>query len=147
MKNEKEKDREGERDLRDAQWGRTVQLELFGLRPVGGCRFQGLRVRFVVNVPVRSTARWNVDPEAAPFISKLICPEAGLSVPRRAHLSRGGPIYPKAGLSAHVHPNAGLSVPMRAHLSRGGPLTLEGGCAMCRLSGSGGGNRFSPPES
>ena len=57
-------------------------------------------------------------------------PEADLSVPRRAHLPRGGPIRPEAGLSMPrraypsrgglIHPEAGLSVPRRTCPSRGG---------------------------
>jgi len=48
---------------------------------------------------------------------RLRTPEAGLSVPRRACLSRGGP----------VRPEAGLSVPSRACPSRGGPACPEAG--------------------
>ena len=58
-------------------------------------------------------------------------PEAGLSVPRRAYLSRGGRVRPEAGFSfprracpsrgGLIRPEAGLSVPRRACLSRGGP--------------------------
>ena len=43
-------------------------------------------------------------------------PEAGLSILRRAYLSRGGPICPEAG----------LSVPRRVYLSQGGPMARGG---------------------
>ena len=45
------------------------------------------------------------------------CPEAGLSVPRRAFLPQGGPVCPEAG----------LSVPRRASLSQGEPDGHEAG--------------------
>ena len=45
------------------------------------------------------------------------CPEAGLSVLRRAYLSRGGPIRLEAG----------LSIPRRAFSFRRGPVYLEAG--------------------
>ena len=50
--------------------------------------------RLSVNVPRRA------------YLSRggPICPEAGLSAPRRAYLSQGGPVIPKAGLSqGHGH--------------------------------------------
>ena len=56
-----------------------------------------------------------------------IYPEAGLSIPRRTYLSRGGPFYPEADLSiprrayisrgGSIYPEAGLSIPRRAYLS------------------------------
>ena len=51
-----------------------------------------------------------------------VCPEAGLSIPRRAYLYRGGPICHEAG----------LSVPRRACLSRGGPIRPEAGLSVRR---------------
>ena len=51
-----------------------------------------------------------------------MCPEAGLSVPMRACLSRGKPVGPEAG----------LSVPRGTCLSRGGPVCLEAGLSIPR---------------
>jgi hypothetical protein len=69
-------------------------------------------------------------------------PEAGLSVPRRARPSRGGPVHPEAGLSVprraypsrggSIRPEAGLSVPRRAYPSRGGPICPEAGPSIPR---------------
>ena len=44
-----------------------------------------------------------------------VCPKTGLSDPRRAYLSRGGPIRPEVGLSD----------PRRACLSCGGPEVVQ----------------------
>jgi len=48
-----------------------------------------------------------------------IYPEVGMYVPRRAYLSRGGPICPKLSLSrgGPIYPEAGLSIPRRPFLS------------------------------
>ena len=64
-------------------------------------------------------------------------PESGLSVPKRAYLSGGGPIRPEAGLSVSkraypsrggpIRPGAGMSVPKRAYPFRGGPIRPEAG--------------------
>jgi len=64
-------------------------------------------------------------------------PEAGLSIPRRAYLSRGGPIYPEAGLfiprraylsrGGHIYPEAGQSIPRRAYAIPEAPHPPGGG--------------------
>ena len=54
-------------------------------------------------------------------------PATGLSIPRRAYISRGGPICPEAG-----NPNAGLSIPRRACPSRGVPIYPEAGLSASR---------------
>ena len=56
------------------------------------------------------------------LLSAGVPPEAGLSVPRRACLSRSGPVCPEAG----------LSVPRRACLSQGGPVYLKAGMSVLR---------------
>ena len=55
-------------------------------------------------------------------------PNAGVSVLRRAFLSRGGPICPEAGLSVPRR----VYVPWRAYLSRGGPFCPEAGLSAPR---------------
>ena len=65
-----------------------------------------------------------------------VTPKAGYSLPRRADQSRGGPVYPEAGLSVPrracmsrggpISPETGLSVPRRANQFRGGPLRHSG---------------------
>ena len=59
------------------------------------------------DTPLNKGRRNTLHDRRDPWRPEPVCPEAGLSVPRRAYPSRGGPIRPEAG----------LSVPRRAYLT------------------------------